>query len=121
MALNLPQLAQVGRRAATQVGVTGRATIKRPAPPPNPLTGAASGSEQTQTPHVSSVSPQKFANSDAMWSTVAMAFYLTALDATFAPLRGDLVTFGGVSGRITAMKVDTETGTTIGWFLGVEA
>ncbi len=121
MALNFPQLTQTAMLAAKKAGATARATITRDPPPPNPMTGAQSGSAQTQTVDVIVANPHKFAYGDAQWTAVESSYFLSAMGASFPPLRGDRITLSGVSGRVTLLKPYTVTGAVLGWFLGVEA
>lgn len=120
MALNLARLTQTALKAATRAGVTATATITRPAGPPDPLTGAQSGTAVTQTVPVVQANSRKAAKaSDAAWTSVRTVLMLAAADASFTPQRADLVMFAGRTSRIEALDEYAPTGVPIGWFLGL--
>lgn len=120
MALDLRTITQGAMRTATGVGVTASATITRPAPPPDPLTGVVTGTPVAQTvPVVQSAARRSAKASDAAWTSVRTALFLAAADATFTPQRGDLVAFAGRTSRLEALEEYAPTGVAIGWFLGV--
>lgn len=122
MALDLAKLTQSGVAAATAAGVSARITITRPAPPPNPTTGVATGTAVPQS--VPAIPAQGILSAkarDAAWSEVRTALFVATADTTFAPQRADLVAFAGQTLRVLALEAYAPTGVVIGWYLGVGA
>jgi hypothetical protein len=107
---------------AKRTGVAGEVTLTRPAPAPNPLTGVASGSSSTQTVDATQASPRRSVLvSDSAWTTARVVLLVPAASLTFTPLTGDLATFGGATGRVTATDSIAPAGTPVAWFIAVGA
>lgn len=121
MALDLATLTANALSTATGVGVTGRATITRPVPAPNPLTGAASSvSAITQTVDAVAGSPRRFGRrSDAKWADATLALFIASARLTFAPAVGHTCQYGGITMRLVAVDEYLPTGAVIGYVLGL--
>lgn len=120
MPLDFAKLAQTGVAAAAKVGATAPITITRPAPPPDPLTGAASGSTVTQTSRAIPSDARRYAKAgDAAWTTVRTALFVAANDLSFTPQRADLVAYAGRTARLEAIEEYAPNGVPLGYVLGL--
>ncbi len=118
MAINFGAITANALRTASTVGVAGIATITRPLPAPDPLTGAQSGAPVSQTVDVVQQDATQLARRNAAWSTASVALFAAAAPLTFAPRAGDTATFGGRTVRVTVVEEFAPTGAVIGYFIG---
>lgn len=108
--------------AAQNLGVAGTATITRPAPPPNPLTGVQSGSPVTQTVPVLQAESRRYVRKDdAAWTQARVVLFVAAIHAAWTPKRGDQCTWAGLTSAISGIEEYAPSGSAIGWFLAVGA
>lgn len=118
MGIDVVALTATGIAAAKRAGLTARITVTRPAPPPNPVTGVASGAAMSQTLDAIQAKPRRSAKAkDGGWTTAQTVLYVAAAGLTFSPTTGDLVTFAGRTLRLAATDEDAAAGTVTGWFL----
>lgn len=123
MALDLVAITHAAMQTATRAGATAPATITRPVGPPNPLTGAAAtGTPVSQTVDVSQADARKKAKAgNAAWTSARVVLFVAAAACTFAPKRGDRVTWAGQTLTITETEDYAPTGAVIGYFLALGA
>lgn len=120
MSLDLAAITQNALGAAAKAGVTAPCTITRPAPAPDPITGAQSGSPVTQTVKALAVTSSLVARrSDAGWAQASKVAFVAANDVTFTPQVGDTATWNGRTMRITAIDVFDPQGTNMAFLLGL--
>lgn len=107
---------------AQHVGVTATATITRPAPPPNPLTGVQSGSPVTQTVSALQAESRRYVRKDdAVWTQARVVLFVAAIHAQWTPKRGDQCTWAGLTSVISGIEEYAPSGSAIGWFLAIGA
>lgn len=118
MPINLGALTATAIRTASSVGVAGSATITRPLPAPDPITGTQGGAAVPQTVDVVQQDATQLARRNAAWSTASVALFCAAAPLAFAPRPGDTVTFGGRTVRVTLVEEFAPTGAVIGYYIG---
>jgi hypothetical protein len=117
---NLVTVAANAVRTAKRSGVAATATITRPAPPPNALTGVQAGSAVPQTVAVIQADAYRTnKKGDAAWSTARVVLFVASEMVAFTPEIGDHCTFAGQKGRITGRDSYAPAGAVIGYFLAV--
>ena len=122
MQINFGALVATGITAAAKVGATGIATLTRPAPPPDALTGIAAGSALSQSLTVVQSAPGKRrVHAGSAWTEARDVLFIAATGLTFAPAVGHTCVFGGITGRVTAVFVYAPAGVPIAYDLAVGA
>ena len=120
--INFSRIIANATGVAGQVGVASTATIARH-PLPNALTGVVSGSPVTQTvANVLQAKERRYVRKgDAAWTQARVILFVAAENVSWAPKRGDVCTWGGVSAPIAEVEEYAPAGTAIGWHLAVGA
>lgn len=122
MSPNLARVVRTAMRAAGTAGARGIAIITRPAPPPDPLTGVASGAPASQSVPVIDSGLARVRNyPGAAWSDAHVVLFCDAAALTFPLMVGHTVTFAGRAGRITALMPFAPAGHDIAYDLAVGA
>lgn len=120
MAIDLVALTSRAIATAAESGVAARATITRPAPAPDPITGVQSGSAVSQTVDVVQAEARRFGRrGDTTWAQASTALLVAAGSLTFTPQVGDTVTFAGTTLRVTVRDDYAPAGQVIAYFLGL--
>lgn len=118
MAVDVAALTQRAMRTAAKAGLLSRATITRPKPAPNAVTGVQTGSEASFTVGVDVVKPAKVARRNRAFTECSIAVYAAAADCLFAPDAGYTMQVGGKTYRVAAIEPDLVNGAAIGYTIG---
>jgi hypothetical protein len=118
MGVDVAALTQRGMRTAARAGLLSRATITRPAPPPNAVTGVKTGIETSFALDVDVLKLPKVARRNQAFTACSVAVYAAAADCPVPPLVGYTVQVGGKTYRVAAIDTDLVNGVTVGYVIG---